>query len=257
MQWGRSRLLDHLWQELPTSLIAGLELARASLIPRLAIASASQSPPSQLNRHGSVALQHVHAIRREVTRLGLVAVGPLNLDALGRGRRAQAEGGLGGTGTQVAPCGGDAPPLVLAVRPYPNGGAEGRRVAGLAREADMQPMVAGLLVVAQQHGRSPGRREHQVEVAVAVDVRRGAAASHDRLEEVGAGGFGADGLEPRVAGVPEQLGGLTVPLPMLDLGDLLLEVAVDREQVETPVEVVVEEQDADLERVAAGPTHAP
>ena len=49
MQLDRSCLLDLLSQELRPSLVTGLELARASLTPRLAQASASQSLPSQLN----------------------------------------------------------------------------------------------------------------------------------------------------------------------------------------------------------------
>ena len=45
-------MLDLLAQILRRSLVMGLELARASLTPRLAQASASQSLPSQLNRPG-------------------------------------------------------------------------------------------------------------------------------------------------------------------------------------------------------------
>jgi len=45
-------LLDLLPQIVRRSLVTGLELARASLTPRLAAASASQSLPSQLNRSG-------------------------------------------------------------------------------------------------------------------------------------------------------------------------------------------------------------
>jgi hypothetical protein len=52
MQLVRPCLLDLLSQELRPSLVTGLELARASLTPRLAKASAAQSIPSQLNRSG-------------------------------------------------------------------------------------------------------------------------------------------------------------------------------------------------------------
>jgi len=45
-------LLDLLAQILRRSLVTGLVPARASLTPRLAKASASQSLPSQLNRLG-------------------------------------------------------------------------------------------------------------------------------------------------------------------------------------------------------------
>ena len=47
----RSCLLDLLSQEPRPSLVTGLELARASLTPRIAEASAAQSLPSQLNRY--------------------------------------------------------------------------------------------------------------------------------------------------------------------------------------------------------------
>ena len=50
IQLGRSCLLDLLLQILRRSLVTGLASARASLTPRLAEASASQSLPSQLNR---------------------------------------------------------------------------------------------------------------------------------------------------------------------------------------------------------------
>ena len=49
-------------------------------------------------------------------------------------------------------------------------------------------------------------------------------------------------------GVPEELRRLLVGLAGLDLGDLGLEVAVGREQVEPAVEVVVEEEQAELQR---------
>jgi len=52
MQLDRSCLLDLLAQILRRSLVTGLVPARASLTPRLAQASASQSLPSQLNRPG-------------------------------------------------------------------------------------------------------------------------------------------------------------------------------------------------------------
>jgi len=53
IQLDRSCLLDLLPHILRRSLVPGLVLARASLTPRLAEASASQSLPSQLNRYGS------------------------------------------------------------------------------------------------------------------------------------------------------------------------------------------------------------
>jgi hypothetical protein len=52
IQLDRSCLLDLLPQILRPSLVTGLVPARASLTPRLAQASASQSLPSQLNRPG-------------------------------------------------------------------------------------------------------------------------------------------------------------------------------------------------------------
>ena len=56
-----------------------------------------------------------------------------------------------------------------------------------------------------------------------------------------------------VAGVPEQLRRLGVLLARLDLGDLRLDVAVARQQVEPAVEVVVEEERAELQRRPARP----
>ncbi|MFM8419801.1 MAG: hypothetical protein ACKOEQ_06720, partial [Verrucomicrobiota bacterium] len=56
----RSCLLDLLPQFLRPSLVTGLAPARASLTPRLAEASASQSLPSQLNRPGLAVPRSIH-----------------------------------------------------------------------------------------------------------------------------------------------------------------------------------------------------
>ena len=61
----RSCLLDLLPQLLRPSLVTGLAPARASLTPRLAEASASQSLPSQLNRPGLAVPRSIHEVALE------------------------------------------------------------------------------------------------------------------------------------------------------------------------------------------------
>src|SRR5207249_4352482 len=118
-----------------------------------------------------------------------------------------------------------------------------------------EPVVPRPAVVAEQPGRAAVFGKDDVQVAVAVDVCEGAAAAHERLEQVGAGLLGPDELEAALAlaarGVPEELHGLLVGLAGLDLADLGLQVAVTRQHVLPAVEVVVEEAGAELKQ---GPT---
>ena len=133
----------------------------------------------------------------------------------------------------------------------PDLGTDRAPVRGLAHERETNPTVGVASVVTEElRGASVCGQDH-VEVAVAVDVGIGAASADDRSEQVGAGGrFSDQGVQPPPlrAGVPEKLGGLGVGFAGLDLGDVAFEVAVGREQVKPPVEVVVEEEEAELER---------
>ena len=106
-------------------------------------------------------------------------------------------------------------------------------------------------VVAEEPGWAVVDGDDDVEVAVAVDVGVGRAAADDRLEQVRTGVLGLDQhvkVSPGLARVPEKLHGLLVGFAGLHLGDLGLEMAVGREQVEAAVEVVVEEEQAEFER---------
>ena len=112
-------------------------------------------------------------------------------------------------------------------------------------------------VIAQEQWCATGLGEEQVFVAVAVQISLGAATAHDRREEGATRLFGPHRHEARGSGVPEQLGRLTVLLAGLNLGDFLLQVSVDAEQVETPVEIPVEEHHPELQRQTAGGTDSP
>ena len=73
------------------------------------------------------------------------------------------------------------------------------------------------------------------------------SAPGDGFEEIHAGlvrrNYGEAG-----AVIPKQLRRLTILLARLNLGDLLFEMAVRCEQIEPPVEIVVEEEQAELEQ---------
>ncbi len=99
--------------------------------------------------------------------------------------------------------------------------------------------------------------EEQVFVAVAIEIGLRTATAHDRREQGAARLFGPHRHEARSTGIPKQLGRLTVLLAGLDLGDFFLQMAVDADQVEAPIEVPVEEHHAKLQRQTAGGTHAP
>ena len=55
------------------------------------------------------------------------------------------------------------------------------------------------------------------------------------------------------AGIPEELRGLRVGLAFLNLADLLLEVAIGGEQIQPAIEIVVEEEHAELQEAAGWP----
>src|SRR5262249_48737626 len=141
------------------------------------------------------------------------------------------------------------PHLDLDARP------DGAGVAPLAVALEHQanPVVARAAVVAKQPCWSAIACQHYIERAVAVDVGVGRAAADHRLEQGLASVSGLDLLEGALlvqASVPEKLRRLSVALPRLRLGDLRLEVAIGRQQVEAAVQVVVEEEGAELQRRA-------
>src|SRR6185503_9373376 len=108
--------------------------------------------------------------------------------------------------------------------------------------------------VSQHERRSTGLRKDDIEVTVVVEVTKSGAAANYRFQDGAASaGFGYQG-EPRAvrrAGVPEQLRRLRIALALLDFADLFFQMAVDGEQVEPPIQVVVEKEHAEFQRQAA------
>ena len=98
--------------------------------------------------------------------------------------------------------------------------------------------------------------QHDVEIAVAVNVGKGRAAADDRLEQIAARLLRRiTAMKPppsALTGVPEQLRRLRVGLALLDLADLLLQVAVGRQQIQPAVQIVIEKEHAELEQQPAG-----
>ena len=104
-----------------------------------------------------------------------------------------------------------------------------------------------LLIISQEERRTAGLAEHYVGIAVSIDVRKGTAPAHDRLEQVGSRLLRRhrDKAWARLrARVPEQLRRLRVSLALLKFANLGFEVAVGRQQIQASVQVVIEEEDA-------------
>src|SRR5262249_40404619 len=95
--------------------------------------------------------------------------------------------------------------------------------------------------------RSLRLEQENVEIAVAVDIGVGRAASDDRLEQARAGLFGRDQGKAGAI-IPEELGGLPIFLACLDLADFLFQMAVGGQQIQPAVEVVIEEEQTELQQ---------
>src|SRR5204863_3063884 len=60
----------------------------------------------------------------------------------------------------------------------------------------------------------------------------------------------------RAAGIPKELGRLAVVLTGLDLVDFFLEMAVDTEQVQPAIQIVIKKENAKFQEEPAGRTNA-
>src|SRR6267142_2131374 len=115
------------------------------------------------------------------------------------------------------------------------------------------------LVVAQQMRCFADLSDDNIEIAIAVDVGERRAASDQRLEEIAAAFFGwnyDETTSASLAGVPKQLGRLRVTLAFLNFADLRLQMPVGGEQIQAPVQVIIEEEQAELQQQPAGRSHA-
>ena len=191
--------------------------------------------------------------RRQVLQLGRLARGPGDRDRLGLRVRAEAEGQRAARPRRGSPWPGRAagagrtPPLSTAtLAPIAS------RFEAVPVRSSRSQWLRVAAVVAEEAGGAAVGGEDDVEVAVAVDVGVGAAAADDRAEQVGAGGLGADEGEQRrrTSGRCSRRAGPTGrrSRDAWTLRDVALQVAVGREQVEPAVEVVVEEEEAELQR---------
>src|ERR1019366_10459383 len=93
-----------------------------------------------------------------------------------------------------------------------------------------------------------------VEIAVAVEIRVGRAARHYGTVERGAH-LRAHILELVVAQVAKQQRRFAVVHLGLHAPDLFLDVAVGGENIQRPIQIVVEEERAEGQRQQAGATH--
>ena len=99
----------------------------------------------------------------------------------------------------------------LAANAHLDPRADGVAVAFRAHQFQTNPVVMQILVVAQEQRRPADLREHHVEVAIAINVGEGRAASDDGFEQVRAGlvrRYGDKASAALIAGIPKQLGRL-------------------------------------------------
>src|SRR5262249_37404747 len=116
-----------------------------------------------------------------------VAAGPVDRDPFDLRLFRQAERQHRLALAQVAAGAGDLAALLVAADLQHDTRPDGVFVTPLpvALEGEPQRVMAGGVVVAEQPGRPAVDAQHDVEVAVAIDVEVGAAAADDRLEEIG------------------------------------------------------------------------
>jgi len=126
-------------------------------------------------------------------------------------------------------------------------GANAVAVGLRADRADGQPVVPVAAVVFQQPRGPLVVDEQNVEIAIAIVVSIGGAPANLRHVERGAKRR-ADAFEASLAQIAEHERDLLVQHLRLHPRNLLLDVSVHREDVWLPVQVVVEEEDAEGER---------
>src|SRR4029450_13779697 len=99
-----------------------------------------------------------------------------------------------------------APALRAARQRRGHGGADAAAVRPRTREGHAQPALAVSPIVAQVASRAVVLGQHQVEIAVAVEIAAGSAAANHRLLERGPD-LVADRLEALVPRMAEKGGG--------------------------------------------------
>ena len=108
--------------------------------------------------------------------------------------------------------------------------------------------MSELLVVSQQPRSASDRGDQQVEVSVAVDIGEAGASSDHRIDEVLAALIRFECHEFVVvlgSAVPEQLRRLLVVLARLHQVDVGFEVSIGGEDIESSIEIAVEEEDTE------------
>src|SRR6186997_2477309 len=116
-------------------------------------------------------------------------------------------------------------------------------------------MMPECLLVAQQHWRTADLSEHNIEVAVAVDVRISRATADDRLKQLAAGPFRGHGDELHAAAattVPKELGGLPVGLLWRESLDIRIKMPIGRQHIGASVQIVIKEEQSEFDQLLAG-----
>src|ERR1043165_3840553 len=145
----------------------------------------------------------------------------------------------------------------MAANPRFHPGADSIAVAFCADQFQSQPMVAEALIVAQKQRWTADLSQHDVQVAIPINVRKRGATAYDRLEKIRAAfglGHGFKTHALFVAAIPEQLSGLTILLERIDAVYFRFQMAIGGENVQPAIEVVIEKEQAELQQfLAPGP----
>ena len=176
------------------------------------------------------------------------AIGPIDMDIDRPAGRSQPDRHRQFALRLVAPRRADTPSFDAGRRLHRDEGPDRVGIGPGTGQPHPHPVMTRGLIVPQEAGLRPAGGEDQVAVAVAVDVGRRHAAADERPVEVGSHEVGRGRAElGRFSGatVPKQLRRLLVELRLLDLVDVLLEMAVGSEDVETAIEIDIGEEDTE------------
>src|SRR6267378_1601170 len=108
-----------------------------------------------------------------------------------------------------------------------------------------------VLIVPEQKGRTANLSQDDIQITVAVDISIGGTAAHDWLEKILSSFPLRNWHKARAAGrarVPKELRGLGIGLALLNLADLLLQMAIRGEHVESAIQIVIEKENSKFQK---------
>ena len=142
-----------------------------------------------------------------------------------------------------------------SVRSYGDLGADAVAVGSSANGLHPQHVVLVAVVVSQQSRRAVVGGDQQIKIAVVIKISVGCAAAYDCSLQRGPD-FGGYFLKLALAQISKKMRGLRVLDLRLHHADVVGDVAVYRENVGQAIEVVVEKESAEGQRLGGYPLQA-